>query len=108
MKQFFGISLLERQIGAQPGNKNAVGPHKNPLHMITVEKGVVKGRNRVYFSRKETPNKVGYAVKSYPASDAKVKRLSKFLSNRSDVVRGYKHKSHQNFLVKGRHPLTFG
>lgn len=28
MKQIFGISLLERSRGAQPGNQNAKGPHK--------------------------------------------------------------------------------
>jgi hypothetical protein len=28
MKQLFGISLLERNPGGQPGNKNAAGPHR--------------------------------------------------------------------------------
>lgn len=28
MKQIFGISILERAPGGQPGNKNAAGPHR--------------------------------------------------------------------------------
>jgi hypothetical protein len=42
MKQVYGTSLLERNPGGQPGNKNAVGPHdgkKSKVYHIGIQMG---------------------------------------------------------------------